>query len=194
MYSVAELKDILRIRLSKKRCQHSLNVADEAKKLSIIYGGDPEKAYIAGLLHDVCKEIPHDEQLEMVRKSTLDICPAELVTPALYHAPAGAWYTQNVLGIHDDDLLNAIRYHTIARGGMSMLEKVVYLADLISADRTYKDVAKMRKLAYADIYEAMYEALRFSISDVVEKGSQLPVHTINAYNEYAAWAVSARKG
>ena len=185
MYTDDEIKDILKIRLSKKRCAHSLNVAEEARKLALTYGGDPEKSYTAGLIHDICKEIPHEEQLEMVKKSRMDICPPELLMPPLFHAPAGAWYSENVLGFHDDDLLNAVRYHTIARGGMSLLEKTVYLADLISADRTYKDVGKMRRISYIDLDAAMFEALRFSVISVVEKGSLLPVHTINAYNEYA---------
>ena len=191
MYSVPELKDILKIRLSKKRYTHSMNVADSAVKLAETYGADTSKAYLAGLLHDVCKEIPKDEQLEMVKKSDRSICPSELVTPPLFHAPAGAWYAENVLGIHDEDVLNAIRYHTIARAGMSMLEEIVYLADLISADREYKDVGRMRRIAFVSLDTAMLEALRFSINDVVAKGSQLPVHTIDAYNMYAAKAKKA---
>ena len=67
---------------------------------------------------------------------------------------------------------------------MSRLEKIVYLADLISAERTYKDVGRMRKIAYQDLDKAMLEALKFSITDVVAKGSLLPIHTIEAYNQY----------
>lgn len=185
MYSVAEIKDILKIRLSKKRCTHSLNVANSAAELAAAYGEDTERAYLAGLLHDICKEIPREEQLEMVKKSERDICEAELITPPLYHAPAGAWYAENVLDVHDEDILNAIRYHTIARKGMCPLEKIIYLADLISADRNYKDVGKMRRISYISLDSAMREALIFSITDVVEKGSQLPIHTIEAYNSFA---------
>ncbi|MGN0674832.1 MAG: bis(5'-nucleosyl)-tetraphosphatase (symmetrical) YqeK [Oscillospiraceae bacterium] len=186
MYSAAELTDILDIRLSKKRFQHSLNVAEEAKKLALHYDyPEPEKAYLAGLMHDICKEIPKDEQLAMVKKSTMSVSDVELVTPPLYHAIAGAWYAEHVLNIHDDDMLNAVRYHTVGRSEMSRLEEIIYLADLISADRTYKDVNKMRKTAYQSIEKAMLEALRFSITDVVAKGSLLPCHTINAYNQYA---------
>lgn len=187
MYSAAELTDILSIRLSKKRFQHSLNVADEAKKLAEKYDlYSPEKAYLSGLLHDICKEIPKEEQLIMAKKSTLDVSPVELVTPPLYHAIAGAWYAENVLNVHDDDILNAVRYHTVGRAGMSRLEEIIYIADLISADRNYKDVNKMRKNAYQSIEKTMLEALRFSIADVVAKGSMLPHHTIEAYNQYAS--------
>ncbi|MCM1023995.1 MAG: bis(5'-nucleosyl)-tetraphosphatase (symmetrical) YqeK [Prevotella sp.] len=186
MYSAAELTDILSIRLSKKRFQHSLNVADEAKKLAEKYNyRSPEKAYLTGLLHDICKEIPKDEQLVMAKKSTLDVSPVELATPPLYHAIAGAWYAENVLNVHDSDILNAVRYHTVGRAGMSRLEEIIYIADLISADRNYKDVNKMRKNAYQSIEKTMLEALRFSIADVVAKGSMLPHHTVEAYNHYA---------
>ncbi len=185
MCFAAEITDILEIRLSKKRFQHSLNVADEAKKLAEKYDyPDKEKAYLTGLLHDICKEIPKEEQLEMVKKSKLDVSEVELGTPPLFHAVAGAWYAENVLNIHDDDMLNAVRYHTVGRAGMSKLEKIIYLADLISADRNYKDVNKMRKLAYQSLDKAMLEALKFSVTDVVAKGSMLPHHTIEAYNFY----------
>ncbi len=185
MYSAEEIIDILDIRLSKKRYQHSLNVADEARRLAENYDYfDPEKAYITGLLHDICKEIPKDEQLSMVKASAMDVTDVELVTPPLYHAIAGAWYSEQVLHIRDEDMLNAIRYHTVGRGGMSRLEEIIYLADLVSADRDYKDVNKMRKLAYQSIDKAMLEALKFSITDVVGKGSMLPRHSIEAYNQY----------
>ena len=68
-----------------------------------------------------------EEQLEMVKKSKLDVSEVELGTPPLFHAVAGAWYAENVLNIHDDDMLNAVRYHTVGRVGMSKLEKIIYL-------------------------------------------------------------------
>lgn len=185
MYSAEEIIDILDIRLSKKRYQHSLNVAEEARKLAEQYEyPDPDKAYLTGLLHDICKEIPKEEQLAMVKASALDVTDVELVTPPLYHAIAGSWYSEQVLHIADKDMLNAIRYHTVGRAGMSRLEEIIYLADLVSADRDYKDVNKMRKTAYQSIDKAMLEALKFSITDVVGKGSMIPKHTIEAYNQY----------
>lgn len=193
MYSVEELKDILKIRLSKKRFTHSMNVADSAMKLADRYGLDKDRCYLAGLVHDICKELPKDEQLEMVKNCDRAVCAEEFLTPPLFHAPAGSWYCENVLGIHDEDILNAVRYHTIGRAGMSDVEKAVYLADLISDDRTYKDVEKMRRSAFADIDAAMLEALSFSITDVVGKCSRLPHHTVEAYNEYAALSIEKQR-
>ena len=149
--NINELRDILKIRLSKKRYTHSLNVADAALKLAEKYGADIEKAYLAGLVHDICKEVPTDEQLAMAQKCRQGIDETEQKIPALYHAAAGSWYGENVLHIHDEDILNAVRYHTTGRAGMSRLEECVYLADLISEDRTYKDVGRMRRLAFEDI-------------------------------------------
>lgn len=189
MYSDAELTDILSIRLSKKRFTHSLNVAAEAKKLAEFYGyKDPGEAYTAGLVHDCCKEIPTEEQLAMVKKSRRNVCDAELATPALYHAIAGAYYAEHVFGFTDEDFLNSIRYHTTGRANMSRIEEIVYLADLISAERSYKDVDKMRRAAYQSVDKAMLAALRFSVTEVVGKGSLLPLHTIEAYNQYTLTA------
>lgn len=180
-----EIKDILKIRLSKKRYTHSLNVAEAARSLAEKYGADKDKAYLAGLVHDICKEIPKEEQLAMAKNCGRDFSPVEMKIPPLYHAAAGAWYCENVLHIHDEDILNAVRYHTAARAGMSLMEEIIYLADLISEDRSYKDVGKMRRLASADISTAMLAALKFSVSDVIEKGSLIPESTCAAYNYYA---------
>lgn len=184
MHTIEELHRMLQERLSKKRYTHSLNVAEESQRLAVRWNGDPDKAYVAGLLHDICKERPPAEQREMAAQSRLDVNPVELSVPSLWHAVAGAWYAQNVLHIADKDVLNAIRYHTVARAGMTRLEEIVYMADLISADRNYPDVDRMRKLAYSSLDKAMLAALSFSICEVVEKGSKLPRHTIEAYNQY----------
>ena len=185
MYSVDEFKNILSLKLSKKRFTHSLNVADEARKLAEHYGYyDPDTAYLAGLLHDVCKEIPSEAQLELVMKSDRNVTEAEIKSPPLHHAIAGAYYAETVFGFSDEDFLNSIRYHTVGRGDMSRLEEIVYLADLVSAERNYKDVDKMRKVCYQSIDKAMLEALVFSIESVIKKGSLIPLHTIDAYNRY----------
>lgn len=184
--NINELRDILKIRLSKKRYTHSLNVADAALKLAEKYGADIEKAYLAGLVHDICKEVPTDEQLAMAQKCRQGIDETEQKIPALYHAAAGSWYGENVLHIHDEDILNAVRYHTTGRAGMSRLEECVYLADLISEDRTYKDVGRMRRLAFEDINGAMLEAARFTLSDVIAKGSFIPENSMQTYNYYTA--------
>ena len=177
-------KKYLREHLSKKRYTHSLNVAAAAVELARKYDGDTDKAYTAGLLHDIAKELPAEEQLELVMQSQLDVCEIETESVPLYHAIAGAELVQSLFVIHDPEIITAIRRHTVAAGGMSKLDVIIYMADLISADRDYKDVGRMRKLAEKNLERAMCEALRFSISDSVSKGNSIPAATLEAYNEY----------
>ena len=88
------------------------------------------------------------------------------------------------LGIKDIDILNAVRYHTAGRADMSMLEKIVYLGDLTSADRSYKDVEKYREMSFENLDNAMYNALKYSIGETLGKGGLIPPCTIAGYNFY----------
>jgi len=184
LYSVDNVKEILRTRLSEKRYIHSLNVADECRHLAQIYDSDEEKAYFAGLVHDICKELPVDQLKQKAVDSNLAISKAELETKALWHAIAGAGFVKNDMKINDIDIINAVRFHTVARAGMTKLEEIVYIGDLISADRTYKDVKRFRKLAYQELDKTMLEAVVFSIQSVIEKRGLIPEYTIHAYNQY----------
>jgi nicotinate-nucleotide adenylyltransferase len=184
LYNPDDKKKFLKERLSAKRYGHSLNVAVECRKLAEKYGEDPDKAYFAGLLHDICKELPDDEQKELVINSGFTYCREELETKSLWHAVAGAGFVKKEFGVEDIDILNAIRFHTVGRAGMSRLEEIVYLGDLISADRDYKDVDRMRKLAYTSLNEAMLEAFAFSMKSVVKKGGLIPICTAEGYNFY----------
>lgn len=183
-YDPDEKKKYLKEHLSQKRYQHSLNVAAECRKLAEKYGEDPDKAYFAGLLHDVCKEMPGEEQQRLVSESGFAVCREELETRSLWHGIAGAYFVKNVFGIEDIDIINSIRFHTVGRVGMTRLEEIVYLGDLVSADRNYKDVDKMRKIVYMDLNAAMLEAFNFSVKSVVKKGGVLPLCTVEGYNFY----------
>ncbi|MBR4627727.1 MAG: bis(5'-nucleosyl)-tetraphosphatase (symmetrical) YqeK [Ruminococcus sp.] len=184
LYDPENKKKFLKEQLSAKRYGHSLNVAAECRKLAEKYGEDTEKAYFAGLLHDICKELPDDVQRELVIHSGFTYSREELETRSLWHAIAGAGLVRDKFGIEDIDILNAIRFHTVGRAGMSRLEEIVYLGDLISADRDYKDVERMRKLAYTSLNEAMLEAFSFSIKSVVKKGGLIPLCSVEGYNFY----------
>lgn len=184
-YNTEEKKKYLKENLSQKRYQHSLHVAAECRKLAEKYSEDPDKAYFAGLLHDVCKELRGEEQKALVFESGFAVCREELETRSLWHAVAGAYFVKNIFGVEDIDIINSIRFHTVGRAGMSRLEEIVYLGDLVSADRNYKDVDKMRKIVYNDLNEAMLEALRFSIKSVIKKDGMLPLCTVEGYNFYS---------
>ncbi len=180
----AEYIEILKKTLSKKRFTHSMNVAEISAQLAKKHNADIDKAYLAGLLHDIKKEEPHSSMKVMAIQSGMDISYEETQTPALWHGPAGACFIKNQLGITDTDVLNAVRYHTAGRDKMSVTEKIVYLGDLTSQDRSYKDVEKYRKAAFDDLDNAMYLALKYSVEETLGKCGLLPPCTIRGYNYY----------
>ena len=179
-------KSCLKKRLSKERYHHSICVASEAKALAKENNFDEKKAYLAGLVHDVCKEDGTKKQLELMSRCKTYIDDVERTSKALYHAVAGSVYIEENFKITDNDIQNAVRYHTVAREGMSTLEKIVYLADLVSVDRTYSDVKKYRKLAHKNLDTGMLEALKYSIKSTVNKECEIVKSTLSAYNEYIA--------
>ena len=175
--------ELLRSRLGDYRFRHSLCVAEEAVRLAKKYGADRQKAELAGLLHDMIKEAPLEEQRRYVLMDTRRLPEHYEVFDKPIHAHAAAAYVRHELGIKDRDVRAAIRYHTTGRAGMSLLEKVVFLADFTSADRDYHGVVKMRNLVNKDMSKAMMFALTFTITDLVSR--ERPVHpdTLGAYND-----------
>ncbi len=179
---------VLKADLSKKRYTHSKNVAAMSAELAKLYGEDIERAYFAGLVHDIAKEISRDEQFVLAAKCELDVSAIELNSTPLLHAIAGAQLLIEDFDFHDEEILWAVRWHTVAAPNMSKLAEIVYLADLVSEDRDYKDVKKYRKYAHTSLEKGMFEALKFSIADSASKGNSIPLSTLEAYNQYAAKA------
>ena len=173
----------IRERLGDYRFTHSVNVSKEAVRLAKKYGCDEEKAELAGLLHDVMKDAGKKEQLEIIVKYGVELNEVELQAPKLWHAIAGAVYVREVLGIGDQDIVNAVRYHTTARADMSLLEKVIFIADYTSEERDYKGVERMRKACDQSLEYAMEEALAFGIEVRAEEHTAIHPDTFAAYNE-----------
>lgn len=183
----------IRERLTPYRFYHSLNVADEAKKLAIKYGADESKAFTAGLVHDIMKDTDKEKQRLIIENSGHIMTPTELASPKTWHAMSGEAFLRNELGVADEEILTAVRYHTTARAGMSLLENVIYIADYISVDRDYDDVDVMREKAYKSLEEAMLYGLEFTIREMVEKGKPVHEDSILAYNEVAISQREKRK-
>jgi nicotinate-nucleotide adenylyltransferase len=173
----------IRERLSDYRFRHSVNVSKESVRLAERYGGDVEKAELAGLLHDVMKDAGKKEQLAIIEKYGVKLNEVEQQAPKLWHAIAGAVYVKKVLRIRDKDVVNAVRYHTTARAEMTLLEKIVFIADYTSEDRDYKGVEKMRKASNVSLEYAMEEALAFDIEERADEHTAIHPDTFEAYNE-----------
>ena len=183
MYNNDEFIKRIEERLSEKRFQHSMNVAESAKELAKKFGADEEKAYTAGILHDIMKEENIDIQLEYIAKNGDDTEKLKFANTQIYHQMSGAAYCKIELGIDDEGILTAIRYHTTGRRGMTLLEKVVYTADFISADRCYTDVDVMREKAAESLEDAMLYSLRYTISDLTKKAKPIHIDTVECYND-----------
>lgn len=150
--------------LSRYRLIHTINVAIEAVKYAVIYNGDPDKALIAGVLHDCAKEYPDDQQ----RTLCLAFADPSFDIEQLWHAPAGALIAMQQFGIKDEEIISAIKFHTTGHPGMTVTEKAVYLADKIEPARTYADLKEVRKVAMEDLDEAV----RMSIGVFIEKSKR----------------------
>ena len=179
----AEFLKEIKKRLNPDRLYHSLNVADEAKKLAKHYGADEQKAFTAGLLHDILKNTPDSELLQYFERNGIMLTETERASRKTWHAMAGADFLRRELHVTDEDILSAVRWHTTGRAGMTLLDKVLFVADFISADRDYPGVERMREKAYVSLEDAMLEGLQFTINELVE--NTWPVHedSIRAYNE-----------
>lgn len=175
--------DIIQPMLTSKRFIHSLNVAREAVKLAEKYGADVTKAETAGLLHDILKDTPSDKQLKIISDFGIIMSDTELTATRFWHAVSGAIYIKTVLKTDDRDIFDAVRYHTTGRKDMSLLEKIVFIADYISEDRDYPGVDEMRRIAYESLDKAIVEGLAFTISDLVERREPIVPDTIDAYND-----------
>lgn len=179
-----KLEQKARQMLSDFRFSHSINVKNQAVLLGQKYNADLEKCEIAGLLHDITKEIDNKTQLEMIINSDVLVSDIVLKTPKIYHSVTGMIFAKDELMIKDEDILNAIRYHTTARANMSKLEKIVYIADATSIDRKYDGVEKFRELSFVDLDLCMFHLLKYTLGYLVEGNCLLPMDTILAYNQY----------
>jgi len=182
MRTDSECIEIIKGRLKEQRFIHSLNVADCARELAIKFGADPQKAYTAGILHDSCKNLEPSVQLQYLLENKVELSEYELAAPKLFHAICGAVFAEKEIGCTDKEILDAIRYHTTGRSNMSLLEKVVFIADFIGKERDYDGVEIMREKASRSLDEAIVEGLSFTIIDLIRKERLVHPDTMGAYN------------
>ncbi len=182
MYDFSEYENFIKNRLSEHRYFHSVCVAQRAAELAEKYYQNPKKAYLAGILHDVTKEESLENQLRIISSSKIEMTEVELNTPNVYHQISGAAFVKDELKIQDKDIISGIRYHTTGKSDMTIFEAIIYLADFTSKDRNYPDVEIMRKKTDASLLEGLYYSLRYTISNLTEKGVLIHPDTLNCYN------------
>lgn len=168
-----ELRPIALSYLKNKRIPHVLGTEQEAIRLAERYGADVEKARVAALLHDCTKKLNMEEQLELCGRYGIQLDELEQKALKLLHAKTGAAIARDVFGV-DDEIYNAIWWHTTGHAHMTLLEKVIYLADYIEPSRNFPGVDKLRAVCYKDLDEGLLMGLEMTIEEMTEMGN--PVH------------------
>jgi predicted HD superfamily hydrolase involved in NAD metabolism len=168
--------------ISPKRYIHSINVSKTAKKLAEYYEGDAAKAEIAGLVHDCARDLDSSLQLDCLKKEGIAADDLTLSVKELLHGPAAVHICRKVFAIEDEEILNAVRYHTTGKENMSLLEKIIYLSDFIEPARSFPGVEEMRGLAFRNPDKALLMAFNSSIEYVLSKNGFLHIDTIMARN------------
>lgn len=147
----AEMIKLLKKMVSSKRLKHSLGVRDVAIDLAKRYGVEVRKARIAGILHDCAKGISNNHLLKKARKFGIVVDDVIISVPALLHGPVGAELAKRKFEIDNEDILNAIRIHTLGAEKMNILEKIVFLADYIEPNRNCSGLDELRKKAKSNL-------------------------------------------
>src|SRR5699024_9269437 len=150
-----QAKALARKRLGDKRYHHTLNVEKMAVKLAGHYGADPEQAALAALLHDTAKEMPTAEQLALLRAHPDLAGDTENRPTPIWHGVCAAILARTEWGVTDEAVLSAVACHTAGKPGMTLLDKILFLADMTSAERDFDGVESLRRLAFEDIDRAM---------------------------------------
>ena len=179
----ASLLAAMKDRMPEKRYIHTIGVTDTAMALAEKFGQDPKKAEVAAILHDSCKYADRDWMKQTIIEQQMD--PTLLqYHHELWHGPVGAYVAQTEFGVTDADMLNAIRFHTTGRAGMSDLEKIVYIADMIEPNRKFPDVDTLRAAAQEMILDdLMITCLSHSIQFLMSKHQPVFPDSFNCYND-----------
>jgi predicted HD superfamily hydrolase involved in NAD metabolism len=174
----------VRGRIGAGRYRHTLGVVKAARELAAIHRCSVDKASVAALCHDAAKGMSGDALLSIAEKARWPLDHVDRMRPDLLHGPVAAILCAEELGIRDEDILNAIRYHTTGRPDMSLLEQIVYLADLIEEGRDFPELPLLRRLAERDLDEALSEAFDQTLLFVLEQRDLIHPLTVYARNWY----------
>jgi predicted HD superfamily hydrolase involved in NAD metabolism len=175
----------LQTKINEKRFTHSVAVEYIAGAMAMTLGENVEKARKAGLLHDCAKGLGSKEKLSKARKHNLDISEYESRNPEMLHGKLGAYYARTKYEVDDREILNAITYHTTGRPGMSLLEKIIFVADYIEPNRKpLPNIEEIRREAFFDIDKCVLHILRDTLDYLEKYGGEIDDMTRRSYEYY----------
>ena len=181
--SMEDLRCVSYSMVFAKRLAHIRGCEEEAARLAGRWGADEERMRRAAILHDCTKYLTLQEHLDICGQYGIELCPLERATDKLLHAKSGAALARHIFGV-DDGIYNAILYHTTARAGMSLEEKLLYIADYMEPCRNFPEVGELRRLAYTDLDGAVGMGASLSMQEMVQRDKELHHDTLAAYEFY----------
>jgi len=171
--------------LSEERFEHTLGVTYTAAALAMAYGEDMEKAMCAGLLHDCAKEYSGEGLLHLCKKYGITVTDAEKKTPQLLHTKVGSYFAKTVYKVKDPEILRAIRRHTMGAPNMSLLDKIIFIADYIEPHRNQApNLTEVRKLSFQSLDETMLRILGDTLDYLKQSGKEIDPQTAKTYGFY----------
>lgn len=186
-----DIKKYLKKHLTKERYNHTMGVAYTAASLAMKYNPDTgnsdfiKKAELAGLLHDCAKYMDNEKKINICKKNNIEYSLFEVEHPYMLHGKVGAYIAKEKFGIEDEDILGAITWHTTGKPNMSLLEKIIFVADYIEPSRKpVPDLDIIRRMAFEDIDEAMKKILRNQLAYLKAGKNPIDSMTQKTYDSY----------
>lgn len=196
MWNEKQMLNYLYENLKENKLKHSLSVSETAVTLAEKYGENIDKARISGLVHDCAKGMKDEELIKVAINHGIQLDEIYISNPSILHGLVASIIAKEVMGIQDEDMLMAIRYHTTGRKDMSVLEKIIYIADYIEPLRTFDGVEELRSLSNIELDLAVVKSLENAIKYVISQNGLIHTDTIHARNyllsknsrwEYEKW-------
>ena len=182
---IFSIREKLKASLKPGRYEHSLSVSFTCMALAMRYGYDLDKAELAGLLHDCAKCYDNNSIIAACRNSGMELTEGELQAPSIIHSRLGARMAEEKFGVNDPEILSAIACHTTGKPDMSLLDKILYIADYIEPRRyKIKDLPAILRLAFEDLDQALFQIMEGTLRYLKESGTYADIMTQNAYHYY----------
>lgn len=184
-YNILKMQKKLKKYMDEMRFVHTLGVMYTAASLAMCHSADLEKTQVAGLLHDCAKCIPNQKKLKLCSQNGIPVSETEEQSPHLLHSKLGAFIAREKYHILDEEILHAIEFHTTGKPAMTLIEKIIFVADYIEPNRTKApNLDKIRELAFSDLDFAVYLIMRDTLLYLEQEKTCLDNQTVVAYNYY----------
>ena len=182
MWSKEKILKYIKENLKEDRYKHTLGVVETSKALAKANNIEENRAEIAALIHDCAKNMPIDTLFRILEENSQGIDEIEKKAPQLLHGKVGAIIGKNIMHIEDEEILSAVKYHTTGKKDMTILEKIIYIADYIEPNRSFSGVEELRKLTFENLDKGVVVGIDNTIKYILKQGGLIHPNTIEARN------------